>query len=164
LPELPGEIEVTSTIRRLARELVIFVFIAGFIGSAVGSVHEFEQTKPVPATMPVDVPRGVPPGATLVPIKPPPPGFVIDPLPICKTVEDDWQVRDPTAPLCQETQEQIDSRLAREKARFEAGEKAKRESRLLDVSAFGVFGFGIGGLAGALLWVFYRGARFAIYG
>jgi hypothetical protein len=151
-----GKIEVTSVFRRLARELVIFVFIIGFIGACIGTGHEFEQTKPSP--MPVTITPDVPEGVTVFPN-----GYRVEPPP-CTAAKDEWQTVKQNAIPCMETPEQIAGRLAREKERYEAGEKAKRESRLVDVSAFGVFGFGIGGLAGALLWGFYRGARFAIYG
>jgi hypothetical protein len=81
-----------------------------------------------------------------------------------RRAKDEWQHVKPNEAPCQETPDQIAGRLAREKERFEAGEKARRQSRLLDVSAFGVFGFGLGALVGLVLWVFYRAARFAIKG
>jgi hypothetical protein len=149
LPELPGEVEVKSTFRRLARELVIFIFIAGFIGTSIGIAYEFEQTKPVAPD--------VPPGVTLEPI---PNGALIGSGPPCTAAADLWKMLNPDGLPCQETPEQGAAR----EARFEAGEKAKRQERLLNVTAFGVFGFGFGGLAGVVLWVFYRGARFAIKG
>jgi hypothetical protein len=143
LPE--RKIQVTSVFRRLARELVIFMFIAGFVGVCIGIAYEFKQTKPPPP---------------MVGAEPISKGAVLGSGPPCLAPRDQWQVVNPNDPTCQETPEQAAAR----EDRFEADEKARRQERLLDVLVFGVFGFGVGALVGVALWLFYRAGRFAITG
>ena len=164
-----------TVFRKLARELVIFIFIAGFLGAGIGMFHELEATKPsvtiTPDLLPVVNSVPMPDGACVLraPKETTGPGEI----PSCPpwqyyqalrngTATDEWQVRRPEG--CQETPEQIMQRQTWAKARFEAGETSNREARPAKVAIFGVFGFGIGALAGMVLWVFYRGIRFAISG
>jgi hypothetical protein len=41
-----------SVFRKVARELVIFVFVGGIIGACIGIAHEFEQSKPLVTILP----------------------------------------------------------------------------------------------------------------
>jgi hypothetical protein len=163
LRELPKG-EVINMFRKLARELLIFMFVTGFIGASIGMVHEFEATKPIVVITP-DSSAAAEPGTVPVP-----PGACIVRAPNEKAGPGE-------APSCPPrmyweneakkyggTFETPESRAADEKARFAAGEKAKRDARPADIVIFGALGFGLGALAGIVLWAFYRAARFAITG
>jgi hypothetical protein len=195
---LPREIEVTSTIRRLVRELVIFVFIAGFLGAGYCAVSRFRQTKePEEITVLPDDPDFVAanikpnciaraPGVTVTAgqiescppwvyyekVKkwsgpnPPPIVFPSDPpVPCRSTGEEGWKEWHPEG--CQLTPEEIGHHhdlWVQGKASFDAQKKVKREHRIIDATGYGVAGFGLGAIAGIVVWAFNRAARFAIKG
>jgi hypothetical protein len=150
--------------RRLARKLVIFMFICGFLSAIGGMVYNWQHTKPdssivskerlvfTDSNTDTNAKSGDPyaafGGQTLDSIKP------------CPVSNTQWTPINPRDMPCRETQAESDARVAWAKAQAEQDASNRR----IGVLFIGLYGFIMGGLAGIILWVLYRAARFAITG
>jgi len=146
--------------RKLARELVIFMFICGFIGASWAAIYTV-QSKPIPKIADTPTTLDGVPDAHGYTIEPPPfdPSKPYTALRSCPPNTDAWSVYAQISP-CQLTPEQQNSIREQNIQIY----KDALQSRRVAVALAGLFGFLFGAAVGIVAWILYRGARFAITG
>ena len=146
--------------RKLARELVIFMFVFGFIGAAWAATYTAETT-PTPKVVITPSVLSAVPDAHGYTVEPPQfdPAKPYATLPPCPPEIDAWTVYRQHQP-CMLSPEQQASINMQNAEIYQRSLQSRREA----IGFAGIFGFAVGLGAGIVAWIFYRGARFAITG